>query len=197
MKIVFATQNEGKLKEMKDLLSNLDIETIGALEAGVTEDVEEDGETLAENSLKKARFVSKQTGQWAVADDTGLFIEALGGQPGIKASRWVGEDRSHENYHRFTLEKIKDVPDENRGAYFETVVALVTPDGQERVFSGKLHGRITKEPRGHVRKGRPYDEIFQPDGSDKTFGEMTDEEKHAISHRGKAFEELKVFLYSL
>ena len=115
MKLVFATHNQGKLKEMRDLLSDLNIEVVSADEAGVYEDVIEDGTTFKANALKKARFVGEQTGEWAVADDSGICIDALDGEPGVYSARWAG-DRASVIDH--TLDKMKKVPTKNRGAHF-------------------------------------------------------------------------------
>jgi XTP/dITP diphosphohydrolase len=189
MKIIFATHNQGKLKEMRELLPGFEV--MGAEEAGVFEDVIEDGQTFAENALKKAQFVVKKTGQWAVADDSGICIEALGGAPGIMSARWAESDEDKIN---LTLEKLKDVPEKERGAWIEAALALVSPDGRVWIFDGRVDGQIAFEPRGENRKKLPYDKIFIPAGHDKTFAEMTAAEKHILSHRGRAFRKLKEFL---
>lgn len=189
MKIVFATQNKGKVKEMKALLDSFDVVSAG--EVGIFEDVVEDGKTFSENAMKKARFVAKESGQWSVADDSGLCIDALDGQPGIFSARWAGENDLVE----FTLDKMKNVPEGKRGAYFESSVALVSPKGKECLFSGKVPGRISQKPKGVLRPKLPYDLIFIPEGYEQTFSEMTDEEKNKLSHRGKAFAKLKDFLH--
>jgi len=188
MKIIFATHNEGKLIEMKNILS--DFEVIGAKEAGVFEDVVEDGLTFAENALKKARFMVSKTGEAAIADDSGCCIEALDGAPGIYSARWAnGADISD-----YTLEQIKDVSVGKRQAWFETAAALVFPDGREFVFDGQMHGEMTTEKRGIPLPKLPYDNIFIPNGYDKTCAEMGNDEKNKISHRGKAFLDLRAFL---
>lgn len=188
MKIIFATHNEGKLIEMKKILH--DFEVIGAEEAGVFEDVIEDGATFAENALKKARFVVNQTGEAAIADDSGACIKVLNGAPGIFSARWAGD----RDIADFTLEKIKDVPEGQRQAWFETAAALVLPDGREFVFAGQMHGNMTFEKRGESLPKLPYDSIFIPDGHTLTCAEMGNEAKNKISHRGKAFLELREFL---
>jgi len=191
MKLVFATHNQGKLKEMRDLLSDLSIEVVSADEAGVYEDVIEDGTTFKANALKKARFVGEQTGEWAVADDSGICIDALDGEPGVYSARWAG-DRASVIDH--TLAKMKKVPVKNRGAHFVSTLALFSPDGLYWIFEGQVSGHITLEPRGKNRPGLPYDLIFVPEGYDKTFAEMSDEQKNSLSHRGNAFAKLKIFL---
>ena len=189
MKIIFATHNQGKLREMKELLPGFDV--MGAEEAGVFEDVIEDGQTFVENALKKARFVTQKTGQWAVADDSGICIDTLGGAPGIMSARWAESD---EDKISLTLEKLKEVSEDKRGAWIEAVLALVSPDGREWTFDGRVDGRIALEPRGENRNKLPYDRLFIPEGHDCTFAEMTAAEKHILSHRGKAFKKLKEFL---
>jgi len=188
MKIIFATHNKGKLIEMKKILH--DFEVIGAEEAGVFEDVIEDGATFAENALKKARFVMEKTKMITVADDSGVCIKALNGAPGVFSARWAGD----LDIADFALEKIKDVPDGQRQAWFETAAALVFPDGREFVFDGRMHGNITHEKRGESLPNLPYDSILIPDGHTLTCAEMGNEEKNKISHRGQAFLELREFL---
>lgn len=173
---------------MRDLLSDLDIEVMSAEEAGVLEDVEEDQDTFTGNSLKKARFVAEKTGQWAVADDSGLCIDALDGAPGVYSARWA----NGADLVEYTLDKMKDK--ENRQAYFESAVALVSPTGEERVFAGRVDGFLSNEPRGVDRPKLPYDRIFIPEEYDLTFAEMSDEQKNSLSHRGHAFSQLKEYL---
>ncbi|MFA6254591.1 MAG: RdgB/HAM1 family non-canonical purine NTP pyrophosphatase [Patescibacteria group bacterium] len=194
MKIIFATTNQGKIKEIKAILKDLEIEVLSIEQAGITEEIEEDGQTLTENSLKKAREVSKKTGEWALADDSGIFIEALAGKPGIMSARWAGKKAKAEKIIEFTLKKMKDVPLGQRQAYFETIAALVAPDGRTWTFEGKINGQITLEPKGTPRKNLPYDLIFIPQGLNKTFAEIPVEQKNLLSHRAQAFVKLKKFL---
>lgn len=194
MKLIFATHNPGKVIEMRKLLADLDFDVMSADEAGVTEDVVEDGKTFEENSLKKARFVAQKSGEWAVADDTGICIESLDNQPGIRSARWAGEGVTDQQLIDFTLAQITS---ENRRAYFESCISLVAPDGREFTFIGKLHGRVALEPTGIPRPKLPYDQIFIPEGQDRTFAEMSLEEKNSLSHRGIAFRKLKEFLKTL
>jgi len=145
--------------------------------------------------LKKAREISKKTGDWTIGEDTGLCIEALDGKPGVKTARWGDEDGiNHEHLYEYCIEQMIDVPAGKRQAYFETVIALVSPDGKEWTFFGKADGEIAQQPKGEPRAGLPYDLIFVPEGYETTFGEMSDDEKNALSHRGKAFREFKKFL---
>ncbi|HBO99980.1 MAG: Non-canonical purine NTP pyrophosphatase [Candidatus Uhrbacteria bacterium GW2011_GWF2_41_16] len=194
MKIIFATHNPGKIEEMRVLLADANIEVASAEEVGVLEDVVEDGETFAENALKKARFVVKQTGHWSVADDSGLCVWALGCLPGVRTARWAGEGASDEKLIEHTLETMKEIPEGKRQAWFESSVALVAPDGEEWVFTGKVSGTISTLPRGSAKIKLPYDVLFVPDGYHQTFAEMSDQEKNQLSHRGRAFTQLKTFL---
>ncbi|MFH0891417.1 MAG: RdgB/HAM1 family non-canonical purine NTP pyrophosphatase [Candidatus Falkowbacteria bacterium] len=188
MKIVFATHNPGKLVEMKKMLPSFEV--LSASEAGVSEDVEEDGETFAANALKKARFVASKTGEWAVADDSGLCIDALGGEPGVYTARWaLGRDLVE-----YTLERTKDVPEKKRGARFESAVAIVSPAGSEKVFTGVVRGELALAPRGQALPKLPYDVIFIPEGYKKTFAEMNEDEKNSLSHRGQAFRLMRAYL---
>ncbi len=197
MQLIFATHNPGKVIEMQAMLAGLPITVQSADNAGVHEDVVEDGVTFAENALKKARFVSQKTGQWAVADDSGLSIDALDGAPGVFSARWAGEGASDADLIQHTLDELQGVPEHRRSAWFESAAALVSPDGQEWVFTGKIDGTIPLQPRGTPRPKLPYDTIFIPDGHDRTFGEMSDEEKNGMSHRGEAFRQLKALLQSV
>ena len=194
MKLIFASQNEGKLIEMRQIVADFDIEVLSAKEAGVIEDVVEDKETFEDNSEKKARFVSEQTGEWAIADDSGICIEALGCRPGVYTARWAGEGASGDDLVRHTLEQMKDIPEGKRQAYFETAAVLISPTGEKYVFTGRVQGRLALAPQGIPRPKLPYDLIFIPEGHDRTFAEMSDDEKNALSHRGEAFRKFKVFL---
>lgn len=194
MRLVFATHNTGKLAEMRELLNGIDIEVLSAEEACVHEEPVEDGETFEENALKKARFVAEKTGEWAVADDSGICIQALGGKPGVNSRRWAGEDVSDTKLAQFTLEKMRHVSEGERDAWFESAVVLVSPDGKHWTFGGVIQGTLSMELRGKALPNLPYDLIFIPEGHARTFAEMPAEEKNSMSHRGQAFLELKKFL---
>ena len=194
MRIIFATHNQGKVKEMQAILAGLNMKIVSAEEAGIFEDVIEDGETFEENAFKKANFIMKKSGEWAVADDSGLCIKALDGAPGIFTTRWAGENASGDELVNFTLEKMKNVPAENRNAYFESAIVLVSLEGKRWTFSGAIEGKITETPKGIAHPKLPYDVIFIPEGYRKTFAEMKNEEKNSISHRGLAFSKLKEFI---
>jgi len=190
MKIIFATQNPGKIIEMKKILDGFEV--VGMEDIGVMEEVEEDRNTLEGNALKKARFVWEKTKEWVVADDTGLFIESLNGAPGVKSARWAGEGASGNDLMNLALSKLKGK--ENRNAYFESVVVLISPKGEKNIFRGRANGKIAKEPSGVPLPKLPYDVLFIPDGHNVSFAEMTREEKNQISHRGLAFQKLRKFL---
>jgi len=189
-RLIFATHNQGKVKEMRDILNGLAVEILSAEEAGVFDDVIEDGETFEENALKKAKFITQKTGDWAIADDSGLCIKALEGAPGVHSARWAG-DREIANLVEYTLEKMKDVSAEKRTAYFESAAVLCAPDGRRWSFRGTIKGIISFDAKGTNRPKLPYDVIFIPDGFDKTFAQMSDAEKNSLSHRGAAFSQLR------
>jgi XTP/dITP diphosphohydrolase len=207
MRLVFATHNANKVTEMRQLLRGLPFAVVSADEAGVYEDVVEDGETFEANAEKKARFVqnviarsdaTKQTRVWSLADDSGLCIDALGGKPGVYSARWAGEGATGEQIVEYTLEKLRDVLEDRRQASFVSALVLVSPEGARHAFRGEVRGRIPLAPRGtHVRPKLPYDVIFEPDGTGRTFAEMTDEEKNSLSHRGLAFNELRTYMAAL
>lgn len=190
--LVLATSNAGKVKEFRallaaqPLLSGLDAEAavIDAKTAGVG-DIPETGVTFAENSLLKARTVAKLTGLPAVADDSGLSVEVLGGAPGIFSARWAGDQATDENNRRLLLQQLHDIPPGHRGAAFVCVASLVLPNGEEHTAEGRLEGTLLTEERGDAGFG--YDPILQPAGEHRSCAELTMEEKNAISHRGQAF----------
>ena len=183
-RIVLATHNRDKLKEIRRLLDPAQFELLTLDDFDDFPEIEEDGATLEENALKKAREVYRATGLLSVADDTGLEVDALGGRPGVYSSRFAGEDASYADNVRKLLEEMKDVPQDERTARFRCVVAIV--DGtRETTVEGICEGRITTEPRG--RGGFGYDPVFWVPEAGKTFAEMSAEEKNAVSHRGRAF----------
>ena len=194
MKLVFATHNRGKLVEVKALLGDIGVEVVSSEEAGVTEEPIEDGATFEVNALKKALETSQKTHEWSVADDSGICIEALGGEPGVYSKRWAGEDADDQKIIEYTLQKMKNVPEGRRQATFESSVALVTPSGEYWLFNGTIQGKLAASPHGRNLPGLCYDVLFIPEGESRTFGEMSAEEKNALSHRGRAFRQLKEFL---
>jgi XTP/dITP diphosphohydrolase len=185
-KIVLATQNRNKFKEMTEVLQGSGWEFSPAWEFPGAPEVEEDGETLEVNSLKKAKTLCLFTGLPALSDDTGLFVDALGGRPGIFAARYAGVGCSYEDNVRKMLAEMAGVSWEKRQAKFRTVITIFYPDHPYHQVMGEVAGFITLQPRGG--KGFGYDPIFQPEGQDRVFAEISLEEKNKISHRGKALQ---------
>ena len=188
MNIIFATQNPNKVKEIQAQLPD-SILVKSLLDLKYTKELEENHQTLEANALQKARFVHKKFGANCFADDTGLEVEALNGEPGVYSARYAGEEKSFEANMNKLLLNLGNA--KNRKAQFRTVIALIF-EGEEYVFDGICKGEITKEKAGN--KGFGYDPIFKPDGFNQSFAEMPLEKKAKISHRGLAFNELIQFL---
>ncbi|HTC69387.1 MAG TPA: RdgB/HAM1 family non-canonical purine NTP pyrophosphatase [Acidothermaceae bacterium] len=191
-RVVLATRNAHKIVELRRILESagLDVELVGVDAYPDVPEVPETGATFEDNALLKARSVAHATGEIAVADDSGLAVDALNGMPGVLSARWAGGQgtKSDEANLHLVLAQIGDVPDERLGASFECAAAAVFPDGRELVVRGSLKGSITRQPRGS--NGFGYDPIFVPSGGDRTTAELSDDEKDAISHRGVAFRAL-------
>jgi XTP/dITP diphosphohydrolase len=190
MKLVFATNNLNKLSEIKSLVTSR-IEILSLKDINCNEELPETNPTLQENALQKAKYVYDNYGLNCFADDTGLEINSLGGEPGVYSARYAREDCSAEDNIKKVLHKLEGK--EERSANFRTVIALIV-DGEESLFEGECMGNITKTKSGV--DGFGYDPIFIPDGYDLTFAEMNNNEKGKISHRGKAVNELVNFLRS-
>jgi len=188
MKLVFATNNQHKLQEIKQLL-NGSFELLCLNDIGCDDDIPENQDTLEGNAAEKAFFIYNKYGINCFADDTGLEIEALNGEPGVYSARYAVEERSADNNMDLVLEKLNKI--KNRKARFRTVVSLVI-DGCESQFEGIVNGQILEEKRGETGFG--YDPIFKPDESDRSFAEMPMEEKNQISHRGRAVQKLVEYL---
>ncbi|QOR71904.1 RdgB/HAM1 family non-canonical purine NTP pyrophosphatase [Ruania alkalisoli] len=189
-RLVLATHNQHKVAELRAILNAAGVPAegvVGAGEVGASEPVE-DGVTFAENALIKARALVAHTGVAAVADDSGLAVDVLGGAPGIFSARWAGRHGDDAANLDLLLAQLADVPAEHRAAGFVCAAALVAPDGTEHVEVGELRGTLLTQRRG--TGGFGYDPILQPDGEDRSCAELTAEEKNAISHRGKAFRAL-------
>lgn len=195
MKIIFATGNKDKLREIRAIFGELGIEVVSMKEAGINVDIVEDGKTFAENALIKARAVAKASGLPAMSDDSGLVVDALGGEPGIYSARYMGEDTSYRIKNANIIERLLGVPDEERTARFVCAAALVLPDGREFVREGAFEGRIGYEERGE--NGFGYDPIFYVPEKGCYSAELVPEEKNAISHRGKALREMRKVLEEL
>jgi|CXWL01.1.fsa_nt_gi XTP/dITP diphosphohydrolase len=190
MKLILATRNPSKAEQIKIILGVLPIPVLTLTEAGIRGEVVENGSTLEENAFKKAIFAWKRP-FYSASDDTGFFIDALDGAPGIYAARWAGEGLSTEDIMNFTLEKLKNVPEDKRTACFRTAAVLVSPDGTSQTFMGEAFGKILTAPVCACQPKMPYSAIFVPDGQTKVWAEMSVEEQNAISHRGKAFAKLR------
>ncbi|MEV4093509.1 XTP/dITP diphosphatase [Streptosporangium saharense] len=190
IRLVLATRNAGKIAELREILADAAItaEIVGLEEFPEIGDVAETGLTFAENALLKAVAVAKQSGLPAIADDSGLCVDALNGMPGIFSARWAGRHGDDRANLDLLLAQVSDVPEEHRGAHFACAAALALPSGEERIAEGVLNGVIIGAPRG--ANGFGYDPIFVPEGEERTTAELSAREKNAISHRGRAFRAL-------
>ena len=190
-KLVLATRNQGKIEEFRRILEELapgQIDLIGVDQFPHLVDVDETGLSFEENSLLKARYTSEATGLPAIADDSGLCVDALNGDPGIYSARWAGTHGDDRANLEKVLAQLKDVPDEKRTAYFICVASLVLPDGRQQVAEGRFEGHILHAPVGN--NGFGYDPIFQPLGMSISSAQMSAEEKDLVSHRGKSLRSL-------
>lgn len=193
MKLVLATKNSGKVIEFRRILEEFgasDMEVLGLDAFPEIGDIEETGNTFEENSLLKARTIARITGLPALADDSGICVDALDGAPGLYSARYSGKGDAANNAK--LLEALKDVADEDRGAYFICVAAFVRPDGFEKVAEGRFYGRILHAPVGDGGFG--YDPLFLPEGLDRSSAELSAQEKDAISHRGKAMRAIAPYI---
>ena len=193
--LVVATRNRGKIVEINALLAGLvDQITSSADYAGFPETVE-DGATFEENALKKAREAASFTGLPALADDSGLVVDALNGRPGVLSARYAGEAAGDAANNARLLEECQDVPDDRRQAAFICVLAFVTPEGIEKLFSGRVTGRILSATRGEGGFG--YDPLFLVDGFGRSMAELDLEEKNVVSHRARAFTKFREYLETI
>ena len=191
MKIVFATNNAHKLDEVRQVVGEK-FEIVSLRECGIAEDIPENEPTLEGNALAKARYIYERTGFNCFADDTGLEVDALGGEPGVRSARYATDGHDDEANKRLLLERLQG--EENRAAQFRTAVALIL-DGKEYLFEGIVRGDIACEEHGEGGFG--YDPLFFPEGGEKTFAEMSAEAKNEISHRGRAVRKLAEFLQNI
>jgi len=189
MKIVFASGNLGKVREIREMLSCINIELVSLKDYPDIPEIVEDGKTFLENALKKARTVSERTAQAVLADDSGLQVDALGGEPGIYSARYAGEGASDDDNINLLLEKLKEVPPEKRTASFCCVLVLYNTDGTYESFESRWPGRIIDDRRGD--NGFGYDPVFYVPELNKTAAELPPEIKNRISHRGQSFLKLK------
>lgn len=191
-KIIFATGNEGKMREIREILGDLDYEILSMKEAGVNIDIIEDGETFEENAVIKAKAVMEATGEIVLADDSGLEIDFLNKEPGVLSARYMGEKTSYRIKNQILLDRLHGVPPILRSARFVCVVAAAFPDGRIETRRATIEGRIAEKPAGE--NGFGYDPIFYLPDRKKTTAEISSEEKNEISHRGKALRQIKELL---
>ena len=195
-RVVLASGNPGKIREIAELFAALDVEIVAQSEFGI-EPPEETGETFAENALLKARYAASESGLPAIADDSGIAVDALDGRPGVRSARYAGTDASDDENLDKLIEEMKDVPDEHRGAGFHCAAVLAFPDGERPpvIAEGVWRGTLLRERRGEGGFG--YDPVFLDTVAGKTGAEMSREEKNGVSHRGQAFRQLKDQLRAL
>ena len=191
-RMIFATGNENKMKEIREILGALPLEILSMKEAGVSADIVEDGKTFEENALIKARAICKLAGEMVLADDSGLEIDYLNKEPGIYSARYMGEDTSYHIKNKSLIDRLEGVPDEKRTARFVCAIAAVLPDGKELVVRGTVEGIIGYEEKGE--NGFGYDPIFYLPERGCTTAELPPEEKNSISHRGNALRLMKELL---
>jgi non-canonical purine NTP pyrophosphatase (RdgB/HAM1 family) len=193
--LLLATQNPGKLAEMRLLVEGLPFRVLGPREVGIDDAPDETGTTFLENAVLKARHYAARSGRLTVADDSGLSVDALDGGPGLYSARYGGEGATDAARNRLLVEQLKDVPDERRGARFTSAVAVVRGDQLLFTAEESVEGRIAREPHGP--NGFGYDPLFFYPPFGCTFGEVPHEQKDRVSHRGKAFARLRTFLQTL
>lgn len=191
--IIAASRNAHKIAEIEAITRKFGMEIISRDEAGLPKtEIEEDGETFEENSLKKASEIMKMCGRVTIADDSGLMVEYLGGAPGVYSARFAGEGSGDEKNNQKLLNLLEGVPYKERRAKFVSVITMVYPDGETLVARGECEGHIIDTPVGE--NGFGYDPLFVPDGFQRTFAQLTPEEKNAVSHRAKALIQLEKLL---
>ncbi len=194
-KIVIASANMGKVNEIRDLVRGLPVVFLSLNDVAGPVEIVEDAATFEENALKKAKAVAKATGITAIADDSGLCIDALDGRPGVYSARYAGENATDEEKCLRILKEMADVTDDRRSARFICALAMVTRQGEEDLFGGVCEGKITRELRGS--SGFGYDPIFYFEQAGSTFAEMDRESKNRVSHRGQALRKFASFLEGL
>jgi XTP/dITP diphosphohydrolase len=197
MKVILSTRNPSKAEQIKEIFSGSSVVISTLTDAGIEGEAVENGTTLEENAIKKARFARERSNSsfWTIGDDTGLFINALNSEPGIYAARWAGEGAETLQIMQYCLDRMRDI--ENRSAIFRTAVAVVSNEGKEYIFTGEVHGHLLEFPRTDSQPKMPYSALFVPEGQYLCWAEMTTEYENAISHRGKAFRKVKDFLEGL
>lgn len=183
-KLLLATKNRAKVKEYSKLLHGIPYEIVSLEDVGIDEDVEESGKTFEENAAIKAKTCAKLSGLIAIADDSGLEVDALGGEPGVRSARYAGEGATDKKRIDYLLDKMRNISSGQRTARFRCVIAIATPAGEVKLCEGKCDGVITSEPKGE--NGFGYDPVFYLPDHEMTMAELSMDEKNKISHRGKA-----------
>jgi len=189
MEVIVATRNKGKLREFRDALKGMGLRTYGLSDLPEAPEVEENGKSFTENALKKARFYATYFGKLALADDSGLEVDSLGGRPGVYSARYAGEKASSRENNLKLLKELDGIPISKRRAKFRCVVAVKSPAGKEAIVEGSCRGRIGFKEKG--RRGFGYDPLFLLPGEGRTMAQLSLEEKNRISHRGKALRKVK------
>lgn len=193
LRIVISTSNEHKVKEIREVLHKFDVEVISKNNIGLDHiEVEEDGQTLEENAIKKAKELWKHTGGIVIADDTGLFVKYLKGDPGVHSSRYAGEHATDSENNTLLLKNMINVSEKDRTAFFKTVIVVIDTQARLHLSEGICYGKIGFEQKGEYGFG--YDSLFIVDNIGKTFAQMSNEEKNNLSHRGKALSKLEKVL---
>ncbi len=182
--VLLATTNEGKVREFQELLKRVPVRFAGLRDAHITQDVEETGTTFEENASLKAAMYARLSGLWALAEDSGLEVDALGGEPGVYSRRYAGVDATDAERVQYLLSKLRNVPWERRGARFRSVIAIASPGGVQRVVDGECRGAVALEPKGV--EGFGYDPIFWLPDLGRTVAELSLEEKNRVSHRSRS-----------
>jgi len=191
-KIILASNNKGKIAEVKEILKDMNVEVISMKEAGLDVDIEENGSTFEENALIKAEAIMKMTGEITIADDSGLEVDYLNKEPGIYSARYMGHDTSYDIKNNAIIQRLEGVKGTDRSARFVCAMAVVFPDGKNIIARGTMEGLIADKPMGE--NGFGYDPIMYLPEYQKTSAQLSSEEKNKISHRGKALEKLKTQL---
>jgi XTP/dITP diphosphohydrolase len=194
-RLLLATTNKGKIREYHALLSGIPFELLTPADCGITHEVAETGETYEQNALLKATSLASLSCLLTLADDSGIEVDALGGEPGVRSARYAGENKTDAEKIVFLLAKLKKAPDKKRTAQFRCVIAIAVPNGKVELFSGACQGLITKEPKG--TDGHGYDPIFFIPELKKTMAELTMKEKNLVSHRARAAAKAKEWLISM
>jgi XTP/dITP diphosphohydrolase len=191
-KLLIATNNKGKAREFRGLLRGVPFRLVTLSDEGITTDIPETGNSFEENAVLKATALAAESGLLTLADDSGIEVDVLNGEPGVHSHRYAGESATDADRYKFLLEKLKDIPEDKRNARFRCVIAIATPEGAVRTVSGECCGILTTSPRGY--NGFGYDPIFYVPELSRTMAELTIDEKNKISHRARAAAKAKELL---